>query len=120
WGARGEGLDQAQISQVSIPLDSASVFRTVALSRGSYVGPLPPDSLSKHFLQMFGRAPRTVFLFPVEVKSRLVAILYGDSGPKPLSQRRLSDYILFCQDLPGAFQELLVRRKQRAGAILLD
>lgn len=120
WDVRGEGLDPAQIGQVSIPLDSTSVFRTVALSRGSYVGPLPPDSLSKHFLELFGRSPRTVFLFPVEVRSRLVAILYGDSGAKPLSQRRLSDYILFCQDLPGAFQELLIRRKQRAGAILLD
>ncbi|HVE85873.1 MAG TPA: FrgA protein [Myxococcales bacterium] len=120
WDARGDEVDPAQISQVSIPLDSASVFRTVALSRGSYVGPLPPDSLSKHFLELFGRSPRTVFLFPVEVRSRLVAILYGDSGAKPLSQRRLSDYILFCQDLPGAFQELLVRRKQRAGALLLS
>src|SRR6185295_50505 len=120
WDVRGEDLEPSQIGQVSIPLDSTSVFRTVALSRGSYVGPLPPDSLSKHFLELFGRAPRTVFLFPVEVRSRLVAILYGDSGTKQLSQRKLSDYILFCQDLPGAFQELLVRRKQRAGAILLD
>ncbi|HEY8206824.1 MAG TPA: FrgA protein [Myxococcaceae bacterium] len=120
WDVRGEALEPSQIAQVSIPLDSASVFRTVALSRGSYVGPLPPDSLSKHFLELFGRSPRTVFLFPVEVRSRLVAILYGDSGTKQLSQRKLSDYILFCQDLPGAFQELLVRRKQRAGAILLD
>jgi len=120
WDVRGEGMDASQISLVSIPLDSASVFRTVALSRGSYVGPLPPDSLSKHFLELFGRAPRTVFLFPVEVRSRLVAILYGDSGSKPLSQRRLSDFILFCQDLPGAFQELLIRRKQRAGGALLE
>jgi HEAT repeat protein len=122
WDVRGEGVDGAQISQVSIPLDSSSVFRTVALSRGSYVGPLPPDSLSKHFLELFGRGPRTVFLFPVEVKSRLVAILYGDSGQKPLSQRRLSDFILFCQDLPGAFQELLVRRKRRAaeGPLVAD
>jgi len=120
WDVRGEELDPSRIGQVSIPLDSTSVFRTVALSRGSYVGPLPPDSLSKHFLELFGRSPRTVFLFPVEVRSRLVAILYGDSGAKPLSQRRLSDYILFCQDLPSAFQELLVRRKQRAGALLLE
>jgi len=119
WDVRGEGMEASRISQVSIPLDSASVFRTVALSRGSYVGPLPPDSLSKHFLELFGRSPRTVFLFPVEVRSRLVAILYGDGGSRPLSQRRLSDYILFCQDLPGAFQELLVRKKQRAGALLL-
>lgn len=115
WDVRGEGVDRATLSQVSIPLDSASVFRTVALTRGSYMGPLPPDALSKHFLELFGRAPRAVFLFPVEVKARLVAIIYGDSGQKPVSQRKLSELILFCQDLPPTFQELIVRRKHRGG-----
>ncbi len=107
WDARGEGADPSKLAAVSIPLDATSVFRTVALTRGSYVGPLPPDTLSRHYLEQLGRAPpRTVFLFPVEVKSRLVAILYGDSGQKPVSQRRQSDLLLFCAGpsgrVPGA------------------
>ncbi len=114
WEARGEGLTGEPLAAVSIPLDVGSVFRTVAVTRGSYAGPLPPDALTKHYLELFGRqAPRTVFLYPVEVRGRLVAILYGDCGQKPISQRRLSDYILFCQDLPAAFQELILFRKQR-------
>ncbi|XXF79207.1 FrgA protein [Myxococcaceae bacterium GXIMD 01537] len=114
WEARGEGLTGEPLSQVSIPLDAGSIFRTVAVTRGSYAGPLPPDALTKHYLELFGRqSPRTVFLYPVEVRGRLVAILYGDCGQKPISQRRLSDYILFCQDLPAAFQELILFRKQR-------
>ncbi|MDY7226825.1 HEAT repeat domain-containing protein [Hyalangium rubrum] len=114
WEARGEGLIGEALSEVSIPLDAGSVFRTVAVTRGSYAGPLPPDALTKHYLELFGRhAPRTVFLYPVEVRGRLVALLYGDCGQKPMSQRRLSDYILFCQDLPSAFQELILFRKQR-------
>ncbi|NOK23989.1 FrgA protein, partial [Corallococcus carmarthensis] len=118
WDARGEGLDANALSLVSIPLDASSVFRTVAVTRGSYAGPLPPDSLTRHYLELFGRqAPRTVFLYPVEVKGRLVAILYGDCGQKPMSQRRLSDYILFCQDLPAAFQELILFRKQRVSEL---
>ncbi|WP_415835415.1 FrgA protein, partial [Corallococcus soli] len=118
WDARGEGLDASALSQVSIPLDASSVFRTVAVTRGSYAGPLPPDALTRHYLELFGRqAPRTVFLYPVEVKGRLVAILYGDCGQKPMSQRRLSDYILFCQDLPAAFQELILFRKQRVAEL---
>ncbi len=100
------------LRQVAIPLDAASVFRTVALTRGSYVGPLPPDALSQHYLAVLGRSPRTVFLWPVEVQSRLVAVLYGDCGSRPVSQRRLSDFILFCQDLPNAFHELILHRKQ--------
>ncbi|AFE08817.1 FrgA protein [Corallococcus coralloides DSM 2259] len=118
WDSRGEGLDANALSLVSIPLDASSVFRTVAVTRGSYAGPLPPDALTRHYLELFGRqAPRTVFLYPVEVKGRLVAILYGDCGQKPMSQRRLSDYILFCQDLPAAFQELILFRKQRVSEL---
>ncbi|MFL5320515.1 MAG: FrgA protein [Myxococcaceae bacterium] len=112
WDARGENVDRAVVQQISIPLDAQSVFRTVALTRGSFVGPLPPDQLTHYFLSLLGRNPRTAFVFPVEVKGRLVAILYGDCGPKPISQRRLSDFILFCQELPGAFQELIVYRKR--------
>ncbi|QDF02711.1 FrgA protein [Myxococcus xanthus] len=116
--ARGEGMAGEQLTQVSIPLDASSVFRTVAVTRGSYAGPLPPDALTRHYLELFGRqTPRTVFLYPVEVKGRLVAILYGDCGQRPISQRRLSDYILFCQDLPAAFQELILFRKQRVSEL---
>ena len=115
WDARAEG-EPPQIRHVSIPLDAASVFRTVALTRGSYVGPLPPDALTQHYLALLGRSPRAVFLWPVEVKGRLVAMLYGDSGGKPVSQRKLNDFILFCQELPSAFGELIVFRKQRLRA----
>ncbi|MCP3058465.1 FrgA protein [Myxococcus sp. K38C18041901] len=114
WEARGDGMASEGLTQVSVPLDASSVFRTVAVTRGSYAGPLPPDALTRHYLELFGRqTPRTVFLYPVEVKGRLVAIIYGDCGQKPMSQRRLSDYILFCQDLASAFQELILFRKQR-------
>ncbi|MBZ4415152.1 FrgA protein [Myxococcus sp. RHSTA-1-4] len=116
--ARGEGMTGDPLTLVSVPLDASSVFRTVAVTRGSYAGPLPPDALTRHYLELFGRqTPRTVFLYPVEVKGRLVAILYGDCGQKPISQRRLSDYILFCQDLPAAFQELILFRKQRVSEL---
>jgi len=118
WDSRGEGMSGEKLSQVSIPLDASSVFRTVAITRGSYAGPMPPDSLTKHYLELFGRQPpRTLFLYPVEVRGRLVAILYGDCGQKPISQRRLSDFILFCQELPSAFQELILFRKQRLGGL---
>ncbi|MBE2253449.1 MAG: HEAT repeat domain-containing protein, partial [Myxococcus sp.] len=115
WDSRGDG-DVEAVRQLAVPLDAASVFRTVALTRGSYVGPLPPDALTQHYLALLGRSPRTVFLWPVEVQSRLVAMLYGDCGSKPVSQRRLADFILFCQDLPTAFHDLILFRKQNPKA----
>lgn len=115
WGARGEDAESFNTAKVLIPLDSASVFRTVTMTRGSYMGPTPADALTKHFLELFGRSPRSVFVYPVVVKSRVAAILYGDCGQKPMSQRRVSDYLLFCQDLPAAFENLILFKKQRFG-----
>ena len=113
WDARGDGAEELSIQQVSFPLDVPSVFRTAALAHSCYAGPVPGDPLTRQVLDSLGRAPRSVFVFPVEVRGRLVAVLYGDRGERAISQRRLSDLILFCQDLGQAFAELIVLRKQR-------
>jgi hypothetical protein len=114
WDALGEGADKARLAQVSVPLDVPSLFRTVAMSHAAYAGPVPQDGLTRDVLQKLRRTPRTVFLHPVEVKGRLVAMVYGDRAGKPVSQRRLSDFRLFCQELSSAFSELLVLRRQLA------
>jgi hypothetical protein len=118
WDFRSDAIavssaEMADIRQLSVPLDVQSIFRTVALTRGSYVGPLPKDAYTQHYLALLGRAPRTVFVWPIEVQSRLVGLLYGDCGTRPVSQRRLADFLLFCQDLPSAFHELMLHRRQR-------
>jgi len=113
WDARGDGVEDISIQQISFPLDVPSVFRTATLAHSCYAGPVPADALTRQILASLRRAPRSVFVFPVEVRGRLVAILYGDRGERAVSQRRLSDLILFCQDLGQAFAELIVLRKQR-------
>lgn len=113
WDARGDGAETVAVAQVSFPLDVPSVFRTAALAHSSYAGPVPGDALTRQVLEALGRAPRSLFVFPVEVRGRLVAVLYGDRAGRAVSQRRLSDLILFCQDLGVAFAELIVLRKQR-------
>ncbi|RPH71671.1 MAG: FrgA protein [Myxococcaceae bacterium] len=113
WDAQGEGAEEVSIQQVSFPLDAQSVFRTAARAHSCYAGPVPADALTREVLASLGRSPRSVFVFPVEVRGRLVAVLYADRGDRAVSQRRLSDLILFCQDLGQAFAELIVLRKQR-------
>ncbi len=113
WDARGDGAEAISLPQVSFPLDVPSVFRTAALAHACYAGPVPGNPLTRQVLESLGRAPRSVFVFPVEVRGRLVAVLYGDRGERPVSQRRLSELILFCQDLGQVFAELIVLRKQR-------
>ncbi len=114
WDALGEGADKSRLQQLQVPLDSPSLFRTVALAHAAYAGPVPKDTLTRDVLKQLRRAPRTVFLHPVEVRGRLVAMVYGDRSGKPVSQRRLAEFRLFCQELSGAFSELLVLRRQLA------
>ena len=116
WRSRGGASGDPDFHQVRIPLDAPSIFRTVSLTRGSYVGGLPGDANSAGYLATFGRSPpRAVLVVPVEVRSRLVALVYGDNGGRPISQRRLADFMLFCQELPAAFQQLVQLRRQRDG-----
>src|SRR5262249_36353606 len=113
WDARGESADPVALAQVSFPLDAPSASRPPAPAHGSWAGRVPADPLTQQVLEGLRRKPRSVFVFPVEVRGRLVALLYGDRGTRPVSQRKLSELILFCQDLGPAFAELIVLRKQR-------
>ena len=111
WDVQAEGWSTSEIERISIPLDVFSVFRTIALSRGSYIGPPPPDAYTGHFLQKLGRAPRTIIAYPLEAQGKMVALLYGDCAEKPISQRRLSDFLLFCQNVSATFQDLRLPRR---------
>lgn len=117
WDAKGAQAAPENVQQVSLALDSPSVFRTVALSRSSFAGPPPQDALTQQLLERLGRKPRVVVLFPVEVKQRLVAIFYADAGARPPSQRGVSEFILYCQGLSPAFHELILSRKQQRAQI---
>jgi hypothetical protein len=110
---RAAGWTPEDIQKISLPLDVFSVFRTVTLSRGSYVGPPPPDAFTGFFLQRIGRTPRIIFLFPVESRAKVILMLYGDGGSEPVSQRKLSDLLLFCQSLPAALSRAAPRAPPR-------
>ncbi len=113
WAAEGPHAEAFKATPPTIPLDAPSLFRTVAVTRGGYLGPPPADVNTGSFLAQLGRAPRTVFLFPVEVNGRVVCLVYADPGARAASQRRLSEVVLLCQELSGAFARVILHRKQQ-------
>ncbi len=116
WAAEGPGAEGFKASPPAIPLDAPSLFRTVAVTRGSYLGPPPADPNTAQFLAQLGRAPRTVFLFPIEVNGRVVCLLYADPGARAVSQRRMAEVVLLCQELPSAFAKVILHRKHQHAA----
>ena len=72
-----DGEPEQGIEHLSVPLDVPSVLRTVLMTRGRYLGPVPPDPTSQKLLADLGRgAPKAAFLYPVEVRERVVAFIY--------------------------------------------
>ncbi|MGI5865463.1 MAG: hypothetical protein ACOX6T_25865, partial [Myxococcales bacterium] len=105
------------VERISLPLDAPSVLRTVLMTRGRYLGPIPNDPLSQSFIANMGRPePKAAFLYPVEVRDRPVVILYGDAIGRPVSDRRVAELVLFAQKLGPRFERLILEQKRRLAA----
>ncbi|MFN7135854.1 MAG: hypothetical protein ACK4N5_27565, partial [Myxococcales bacterium] len=111
------GEPEPRIGQLSVPLDMTSVLRTVLMTRGRYLGPMPADPTSQQVLADLGRAnPKVAFLYPVEVRERVVAILYADMREKPASDRRVAEFVVLAQQLGKRFERLLLEQKRKLPA----
>jgi hypothetical protein len=110
WMGFGDGSEQLQGLTVELASDSA--FRTVVETRAQYLGPLPATPVHARFLETLGRpSPHAVLILPVRLRSRVVALLYGDNGQRPLPGRLAADLTLFVTHVQLALESLLLRRK---------
>ena len=116
WRSRGGAPGDPDFHQVRIPLDAPSIFRTVSLTRGSYVGGLPADAFSArlsgdvrpaHAARGAGR-PRRGPLAPGRAGVR------GQwrQAHQPAAPLGLPDLL---PGAPFAFQQLVQLRRQRDG-----
>ncbi|AMV73426.1 general secretion pathway protein GspE [Desulfuromonas carbonis] len=80
WKATASAREVPGFGDLEIPLDEASVLKTVAETRGYHLGPLPRTPFNSMFLQgMGGRVPERALLVPLLMMGRVVAILYVDA-----------------------------------------
>ncbi len=115
WAALSRGGDPEQnVEHLSVPLDVPSVLRTVLMTRGRYLGPVPSDPTTQKLLADLGRGrPQAAFLYPVEVRDRVVAILYADVQERAASARRVGEYVVFAQAVGRRFERLLLEQKRK-------
>jgi len=107
--------------RTQINLASPGLFHSVAQTLSAYFGPPPQEPRLQRFLLDIQRKPRSIFVYPIAVGDKLVALFYGDSGLHSLQQKQFTEFTLFCQQLPAAFHELLwVRRKYTTPLAELD
>jgi hypothetical protein len=117
WSAQSrQGPADERVERISVPLHVPSVMKTVLLSRGRYLGPLPADPLSRSLVADMGRpVPQSAFFCPVEVRERPVAILYGDVLDRPASEGRVAELVLLSRHLGRRLERLILEQKRQAG-----
>lgn len=117
----GAGAARTRIAGIGVPLDLPSSLSRARERRGPLIGPLSTHGLDADLARDLERGPRTapvaVALIPVVVRSRAVAILYGDDGESDVALSALGDVIAFTTLVSTALERLALRKKlgTRAG-----
>jgi len=103
---------------VALYASEPGVLRTVLETGGPYLGPVTREPGTDAILLGLARgSPRTVLVFPVLVRGRVVCLIYADNGEAPVSARRLGDLLTALAGVGVAFERVLREQKKRAAAV---
>lgn len=109
---RGDANAEYRISHLRIPLNVASMFRTVHETRGPYLGQVPASSINREVMGELGRAdPKTALLVPFVIGERVAGILYADNGRRGVPSKRVADILVLATQLGRHFERLIQRKK---------
>lgn len=102
------------VKALVFPLETEGIFQTVAQTRNHFLGRLSAKGLNQQVLGALGIQKETnVLVIPVFLKKRLVNFLLMDIGAEPLSHLFLNALLQLGQWLPGAYEHLILQKKQK-------
>lgn len=117
WGPGAAAIDP---SAIGVPLSLQSSFALARKRRAPVVARLATDGIDAEFARDLGRAPpegepsAAAAVIPVVVRSRVVALLYGDDGEMPVELSSVGEVIAMTALTAGALERLILRRKLNA------
>lgn len=114
--AAGPGADRAELAGVTAPLDRMSALARARGRRAPLVEPLADHGPDAELKRALRRAPRAVALLPLVVRTRVVAILYGDDGDVDAELSSIGDVIALIALSGHALERLALRKKLGAAA----
>ena len=96
--------------ELKVELDDCGSFRAAVESQNAYVGAV--DDASRSALLDLGRRVDQVVFVPIRVAGRVVALLYGDHGARPVRSGDVTDVATAVAAAGQAFHELILRNKR--------
>jgi len=112
FSGRGEGFDPARIRATSVGLDVPSIFSYFRMGSEFYYGPVPGLPANQLFYRGLGLpAPERVLLLPIQIKERLIALVYGDLTATRREEPDVGLYRRLVQKAVLALEILILRNK---------
>ena len=112
----GDEVDQTDVTQVLIPLDTASAFRQAVSSASPYIGPVATgdDQIDGMIRRMGGVIPPSALLLPIVLRNRVVALLVGHRGADMLRVTEVSELLPLTANASDALGRIIRRGKAQS------
>ncbi len=114
WHARGAGVSPGVLRTVKIPFTAPSIFLNVKLSGTPYQGVLSDLPSHAELAKGLGRRPARCAVYPVSLKSRVVAFILVDLPEEGLSPGRKEDLSALAAAMAEGFAALILQQRGRA------
>lgn len=112
FGGRGEGFDASRIRSVVVGLDAPSIFSHFLTGSEFYYGPVPGLPANQQFYRGLGMSPpERILLVPVQIKERLIALVYGDLPAIRREEPDIALYRRLVQKAVLALEILILKNK---------
>jgi hypothetical protein len=110
--AYGDGASRERVTGIGVPLDLESVLARAREQRAPVQvtpsgGGLDPVLLA----DLQRRTTGEVLVVPVVVRTRVVALFYGDSGDSGVEPASVREVLPFALQIAKAFEKIIVRKK---------
>jgi hypothetical protein len=108
----GEGM-KADLGQVEIPLETASVFTHPVLTRTPFRGEPLADGIDGRVMDALGRCDvREVVIMPIGIGDRVVNLLYADNGSDGFGETSIAALTALCDGLSRVYERVILDRKK--------
>ena len=115
WKAAVCGKDTEAVRALRFPADASSLLDIARGGRAHLVSVFPTDAPGNAplFAALGGGAPAAALVIPVNVRDRVVNVLYVDNGQGGDPPKDPGDFLTLANAVPHAFARLLRKRKAK-------
>lgn len=119
WLADGPGLDQKRLLEYRVQSEQPSIFLNLREGGSFFLGVLPEMPAHIDLTACWHKdLSDECGVFPIRVRDRLIALVYGDRGPLGLADLDLDLVRGLCGSAARAFERCIMDRKRRGPAAL--